>query len=377
MNFKSLTLSMLSAAFLVGCGKDDKNADEKGSVTEAEELAVIHDIVNNVVIPTYKDLNDKTTVLKASLDALRANPTAETLEKAREAWRTARSPWEQSEAFLWGPVKKPNDLDGAMDDWPSDLEGMQEVVKASTPITPEVITANDNTRGFHLIEFLIWGEDGNNPIKAEALIDNGSNKADRKKEYLEAASVDLKTNTQTLYSLWEDANGFKKEFLNPALTNDTYKSTKNALSQIVSGLWTIADEVGASKITKSFNPKENNGNPDPSKEESRFSNNTRKDFADNMRSIQNVYLGKFDYAGKQGKGLTDLIKKLDPQLDAKIKAQIEKAIADIQAIPVSYADAIINNRPAVAKAQATVLELREIIQKELGKYYNVVEPKED
>ena len=240
-----------------------------------------------------------------------------------------------------------------------------------------MIKANDDTRGFHLIEFLIWGEDGNNPIKAEALIDNGSNKADRKKEYLEAASVDLKTNTQTLYSLWEDANGFKKEFLNPALTNDTYKSTKNALSEIVSGLWTIADEVGASKITKSFNPKENNGNPDPSKEESRFSNNTRKDFADNMRSIQNVYLGKFDYAGKQGKGLTDLIKKLDPQLDAKMKAQIEKAIADIEAIPVSYADAIINNRPAVAKAQATVLELREIIQKELGKYYNVVEPKED
>ena len=361
MNFKFLSLSALAITFAVGCNKDDNNDDEQNRLVAqaATEQQVINDVVDNVIIPTYQELDSKTQAMVTALTALEANTTTATFEAARKAWVEARTPWEQSEGFLYGPVKQPEDLDEAMDTWPVSVTEMNKILNGTASITADVIKSNPETRGFHLIEYLIWGLNG-----------DATSLTARQKEYLKAAAQDMKNNTTAVLIGWGNAGTYNSDFKNASKGTGKYKSTANAVSEIASGLWHIANEVAAEKIANCFNEA---GEPQFDKEESRFSNNSKKDFADNIRSIQNVYLGK--YNGKQGKGISDLIKAKDAALDTKLKNKIQEAIDNLEAIPGTFTEAIKTGNTAgnsaVRKAQNTVFELRDIIEKELNKYYSI------
>lgn len=364
MKIKFLTLSAIAALTLMSCDKDNGGENTvTEQVTSADEQAVLTDLTNSVIIPTYFNLRTKSEALSLALTAYTTAPSTLTLAAAKRAWVETREPWEQSEGFLYGPVKTPEDRDGAMDTWPVKIEDMNAIIASGTPITADVIASNDEARGFHLIEFLLWGEDG----KAQP-----QNFSARQIEYLKAAATDLKNNTTALHTGW--VNGYDKNFLNAA-ASDEFKSTKSAVNQIVTGLWIIANEVGTGKIADSFGE---DGTPDYEKEESRFSNNSKKDFADNMRSIENIYFGK--YGNKDVKGINELVKKIDANLNTKLENQILQAIKDIEAIPGTYTEAIAKTnttgRAAVKKAQDTVNALRDIIENELGKYYDITKPKE-
>lgn len=363
MKSKILTLSTIAALFFIGCNKDDNNDDEQQKLAAqvAAEQAVINDVVNNVIVPTYHELDAKTNAMVTALTSLENNATDANLTAAREAWKAARTPWEQSEGFLYGPVKLPEDLDEAMDTWPVDVNAMNNIINGTASITADVIKSNPETRGFHLIEYLIWGENGN--ATAASL-------SDRQKEYLKAAAEDMKNNTAAVLNGWTKGQKYAEDFYNASKGTGKYKTTANAVSEIASGLWHIANEVAAEKIANCFNE---SGDPLFDKEESRFSNNSKKDFADNIRSIQNIYLGK--YNGKQAKGISDLIKAKDTALDSKLKNKIQEAIDNLEAIPGTFTQAITkgnaSGNAAVKKAQQTVFELRDIIEKEVNKYYAI------
>ncbi|MBQ8805791.1 MAG: peptidase M75 [Bacteroidaceae bacterium] len=128
--------------------------------------------VDVVVLPTYKNLMDKNTALYNSVVALSKNPSNLAFAKACEAWLEAREPWEQSEAFLFGPVDALG-LDPNMDSWPLDQAAIVNILKSGNfndinwgdGDSDEAIEAAQNVRGFHTLEFLLF-KDGQ-PRKAE------------------------------------------------------------------------------------------------------------------------------------------------------------------------------------------------------------------
>ena len=242
-----------------------------------------------------------------------------------------------------------------MDTWPVDVEAMNNILSSGQPITANVIASNPEARGFHLLEFLLWGENGTKTVAQITA---------REFEYLKAAAEDLQNNTQTLINGWSSSAGnYVAYFLTAGNANNVkYPSQKAALEEFVHGIITIADEVANTKIQEPLNGPNGEG-VSPQAEESRFSKNSLLDFADNIRSVQNVYLG--DYNAIDGKGLTDVVAARNPQLDATIKAKISEAITAIEAIPVSFTDAIYNNRPAVENAQEKVNELFNLLQTQL------------
>src|SRR5829696_4691201 len=68
------------------------------------EDAVTAAYVDNVVVPTHTLLSQRLGALKTAISALKQAPTPANLEAARDAWKSARQPWEWSESFLFGPV---------------------------------------------------------------------------------------------------------------------------------------------------------------------------------------------------------------------------------------------------------------------------------
>ena len=161
---------------------------------EADVLSSYADIA----LAGYEDSLTTAKALDAAIDALIAAPSDETLNAARDAWKAARIPYQQTEAFRFGnPIV--DDWEGRVNAWPLD-EGLIDYVDASygtesdenalyvanvianpkltidgveidaTEITPAFlqdtlqeaggIEANVAT-GYHAIEFLLWGQDLN------------------------------------------------------------------------------------------------------------------------------------------------------------------------------------------------------------------------
>ncbi len=137
--------------------------DEAIKLDEATKKAIINTYVDDVVVPTYKELAEKNAILKNAVDAFAAAPSNEAFEACCTAWINARLPWETSEAFLFGPVDELG-LDPNMDSWPLDAEGIANVMKNKAWADLEwgdndddaKVEAAQNVRGFHTLEFLIF-----------------------------------------------------------------------------------------------------------------------------------------------------------------------------------------------------------------------------
>ncbi len=346
--FKMACVGFATLSFVACSDNDDSTGTDPQNATLQE---VVSNTSNNVIIATYNDLNQKAIALTSVINQLATTPNAANLQAAKEAWVAARAPWEQTEGFLYGPVDSEG-IDPAMDTWPVDVEAMNNILNSSNAITVQTIENNNEARGFHLIEFLLWGEAGNKTAQQLTV---------RQLELLKAAATDLQNNTQKLYNGWIASGGnFVNNFLNPS--PEVYPSYTAVLEEITEGLIIIADEVANGKIEDPLNPE--SSTPKPELEESRFSNNSKLDFADNMRSIQNIYLGKYGTNGN-GKGLTTLIAAKNPVLDTKIKNAVTAAINAINAIPGTFTEAIYSNKNAVKDAQQKVRDLQTILQAEL------------
>ena len=134
--------------------------------------AIVAQYVDYVVLPTYKSLQEGNESLFNAVSAFRSNPSNEAFQKACDAWLVAREPWEKSEGFLFGPVDSEG-LDPNMDSWPLDQNAIVQILESGNfdniewgeGDSEETVTAAQNVRGYHTLEFLLF-KDGE-PRKVE------------------------------------------------------------------------------------------------------------------------------------------------------------------------------------------------------------------
>lgn len=339
--------AMIASPLFVNCSDNDSDPIDTNASLYTQ---VLTNTSVDVITKTYQDLYNNSLILKTACQNLSIGDETE-LQVVKDAWVATRAPWEKSEGFLYGPVDTQG-IDPAIDSWPVDVTAIDAILASSNSITSASLD-NDDARGFHTMEYFIWGLNGNKPA---------SELTARELEYLIAAATNLTEKTAQLYNGWLQSQGnFASNFINAGQSGSIYTSQKGALEELAEGIVIIADEVANGKIETPLNG--NNGGASPEDEESRFSNNSKLDFANNVRSIQNIYLG--DYSGVNGKGLTDVVVLKNATLDTQIKAKISEAISAIEAIPGTFTDAIENNRPAVQNAQAKVSELKTILESQL------------
>jgi putative iron-regulated protein len=332
----------LGALFFIRCGEDSP-ITQTGDYSE-----VLADVANNVIVQTYTNLDNRAQALLTAVNNLKNNRTITNLSAAREAWVATREPWELSEGFLFGPVDTEG-IDPSIDSWPVNQVDLESVLASSSNLTAAFVQNLEGTlRGFHTIEFLLWGGNGQKTIGAFS---------EREFDYLVAATQVLADDVNKLANAWQ-ANGgnFVSNITNAGKSGSIYISQKAALEELANGILLIADEVGNGKINDPLEQE------DYTLEESRFSNNSKADFSDNIKSVQNVY------KGINGSGLTDIVAAKNASLDAQIKADIQAAIDAIQAIPGNFTEAIPANSPtrtAAENAQTKVRTLQATLEGKL------------
>ena len=341
-----LSLLLLTTA----CAKnviEPQNANS--SYTGYNATALLSNATNDVILGTYKDLDRQTATLAIATAALQANPSAVALEAARQAYRAARAPWEATEAFAFGPVSTLG-LDGVIDTWLLNRNSLAAILASPTDLTASRLRELEGgLQGFHPIEFLLFGEDTG---KAAAEL------TPRELAYLAASADNLHAATGRLLRAWqptsEGGQGFAAQLAGAGPGNARYASQKTALQELVGGMSAAATELANSKVERPLTTN------DLTFEEARFSRNSLAEFSQNLRGIENLYLGRYGAAGS-GVGLGAFVQTRNPTLDATFRQQLAAAQTAITSLPGRFDEAIRQNPAAVRALQARVREVQATI----------------
>lgn len=363
MKYTTIIVSALMlTSITTGCKKEgctdssatnyNKKAKKDNGSCEyvSDNKEILEAIGTNVVIATYGDLANNTSSLYDAVTDFIANPSAAGLENCRNLWKSSRSSWERSEGFLFGPVAT-DEIDPRIDTWPVDYNAMETLLSGSTDFTVDanIDALDDALKGFHPIEYMLWGTNGTKTY---------SDFTAREKEYLKALSKNVKKLTSDLVTGWNpnSSASFYASFTVPGSGNTFYPTVKSAFEELVNGIAGICDEVANGKISEPFTQH------DASLEESPYSQNSIKDFTDNIRSIQNIYLGKY---AADGKGLEDLVRAHNLSLDNTIKTKMTNAINKLQAITDPFGTAITSQATLVQNAIDAINDLKSTLEGDL------------
>lgn len=336
------SLVLFAGLALTSCSKDN----EVTPISPAElQTTILTETANKVIEAAYVDMHEKTAKLHEATVLLSENPTEEELTKARELWKAVRSTWEKSEAFLFGPIASES-IDPRIDTWPIDMNGVQGILAGSEELTQEFINSlADSQKGFHPIEFLLWGQEGNK---------TAADFTPREMDYLVALSENLNTLAEEVKNSW--LNGYTETFITAGNGSAIYETQQEALVALIDGMAGICDEVAAGKIDGPFAAQ------DPSQSESPFSKNSITDFTNNIKGVMAIYKGEF---AENGKGMEDLVRLYNTQLDGQIKAAHQGAITALEAIQIPFGEAIISKPNKVQNAIDKINALKAVLENDL------------
>ena len=182
----------ISASLITGCGGGIDQSDVSNSMVDA------------VVLPSYSRLSTAGNELNQALQNLSNNPTQGTFNKAKSSWRSARKTWEVTETWAYGPAET-LDFDPNLDDWPVSTNELGSTLDSKSNFTAQTLQKLDTTsRGFHGIEYVLFGRDNN-------LVDDLSS---NELAYLRSAGEDLENNAKGLLAAWSGSEGFGSTVVN-------------------------------------------------------------------------------------------------------------------------------------------------------------------
>lgn len=360
---KTIQLLIVSALVLsIAACKKSKSDPEPVSppVAQADtKQEVLRQEASNVIFASYSDLSAKADVLYSNMTNFNTASTDANLGQCKQAWKDVRNAYEQTEGFLFGPLSVDN-IDPRIDTWPIDFERMDSVMASSEVFTPAYIDGlQESLKGFHPLEYLLFGKTGNKTAAQFTA---------REKDLAAALALNIKTLCLQAKTSWDPAtsDNYTTKFTTAGSGSAIYLTVSSAYDELIGAMAGICDEVANGKMAEPFDAQ------DAKLEESPFSQNSLNDFANNIKSVQNVYLGKYS---TDGMGLEDLIKSNNIAMDGNIKTKIAASLTALANITVPFGQAISatnGQRTQVQKAIDTIDDLRAYLGGDVTAYLKTI-----
>ena len=375
--------SLLAIAIsLAGCGESNAPANQAAapaansaspapaasSTVDAAAAKAVVSHYAELALAVFSDAASTGKALERAVDALLANPTADTLNAARQAWLMARAPYMQSEVFRFGNAVV-DDWEGQLNAWPldeglidyvakdyqhalgnpgssaniianSEIQVGEDTLDVST-ITPDLLASLNElggseanvATGYHAIEFLLWGQDlnGTGPGAGERpatdfVVGDGATGGhnERRRMFLKAATELLVSDLDAMVTQWQAGNA------------DNYRaqleadSAENGLRKMLFGMGSLSlGELAGERMKVAL---EANSSED---EHDCFSDNTHNSHFYNGKGIRNVYLGEYqkvDGTTLSGPSLSSLVAEADAAADTTLKGDLHASEAKLQAL---------------------------------------------
>ncbi len=305
---------------------------------------VAGELVTDVILPTYDDVVVRAQAMQTAAHAFAAANDAASRDALRTAWRAARVPWKQTDAFRFGPTAL-EALAVAIDQVPVDPARIEtELSGTATLDATYFATLGANKKGFHAIEYLLFS--------AEAI-------DDRRRAFLAGCADDLVTNAVQLRDAWRDQAA---RLAAPGAANEMFPTIKASIDALVNESVFQAELIADARLGKPVGTA-SGGVVDPALQESEPSDNSIDDMLHSLESIRNVYLGSRD--GTDAGGIGELVAKQSPATDRRMHEALSFAHLAITSLPRPFTHALVDEKHTVLGAYMAVQELQQLYATEV------------
>ena len=355
---------MLSSCFDKGCidpaaSNYDPTADkDDGSCNYpfADDLtkADFGDDYGSIAHAMYEDAYLQAEAMRELIYQFVENPTIPGLAACQDAWVLAHIPYSQAEVLRF-PESPVETMEQRINAWgfnPGYIDYLQDTsvnsIISQTEKYPTLdaqllfdlngtVEGKRITLGYHVIEFLLWGEDRQAPGQltagARTFKDYNTNDttvtfASRRGEYLKLVADQLVSDLSSLATSWSVAtnNNFRQSFEGWS----PRKRTRVAITGLVLfGQY----ELGVDRLEGTLT------SDDPEREESTFSDNTQRDIYFNalgMRAVFNGRYGRTDSTYVEGTNLYDVVAERDSMAANELKLLLDNVVERASLIPAPY-----------------------------------------
>jgi len=354
---------ILLLAFGVSCSDDGGMM----MVPVGQRPAVLQNLGENVILPTYREVASRVAALVAATDAYAAAPSEATRTTARDAWASAMEVYERAEVMQLGPFASMTDAAGGADlrfemyAWPSLNRCVidQDTVSVRYDDPDALAAETIDRRGLGAVEYLLFVDTSENVCSPLSPINEDGTWASftpaeieaRRARHAHTAAVIVARSADALVAAWE--GGFLMELTAPTRTGALYGSAQEGLQAVTDAMFYLDTETKDMKLGEPAGITVCTTATCPDARESRHANISREHIAENVRAFQRLYLG--GEPGADGLGFDDLLRDMGAGAFADDMAtKIEVAITATEAIPTSLVTALDADHPAVVAAYEAI-----------------------
>lgn len=336
---------LVVALFAMGCV----------SASPPSRQVVIASLTDDLIVPRFQTVAAEMGELRHALDALCANPTADTLGEARTAWLEARAPWLRSQSMWFGPVMQRRSR--TLVDWsPVDPERIE-----ATLAKRESVSANDvreffgsTQRGLGAIEYVIFGDD----IQVVAALENPMG---IRCQYVTALGDVVADETAGVLADWAGDGsggggyaGYFKGTAGVALVE------QQAIDEVVRTSVFITRSINDMRLGKALGAE--GGQPEPSSIPGGDGHNAVADLRNQVLGMQDTYLG----AGTEGsQGIGALVRGVSKEADERMRGHFTAALEAINSLEEPLQSTIVSEPEPARMVHQRMQELQRALNTEV------------
>lgn len=294
-----------------------------------DRKAMLENYANQIILPTFSELNQKTTVLQSACLDLVKNKQLADLQTARSRWVDVLFAWQRANAFNFGPAAAANGQLTLLEEiasFPTDTAKINAYISA---FDTSIANNDPNARGLFALEFLLFAG-------SDALVLSHLNQP-AFATYLTNAANHLDLKIDFVLSQWNV--GYKMQFIDLD-GPDPGGSTAILYNEFIKSFETIKNE----KLGRPLGKRIGQTGVEPQTVEAYYSGKSLQAMQLHFEALTDLWYGRGD---EDGSGLRDYLQSAEG--GAALIEKTEKQIAEIQlqfdALPAIPLSTQISNNP--------------------------------
>lgn len=275
---KNIFSIIIVALVVFTCSETDNGSD---SIDSFDRNTMLTNIADNIIIPTYQDLNTKLDNLVTSKNNFVGTPNQSNLDALRVSWLSAYKVWQSAEMFNIGKAEEIL-YHFQMNIYPTNTIDIENNIASGTADLSH--PNNNDAVGFPALDYMLYGLAAGNA----AILEKYSTAPDalKHRNYLSDLINQMKSLTQNVLDDW--TGSYRNIFV-----NSTSNTATSAVNKLVNDfIFYYEKGLRANKIgipTGNFS-----ANPLPEKVEAFYKNDVSKLLAlDALNAVQDMFNGNY------------------------------------------------------------------------------------
>jgi predicted lipoprotein len=372
--------AVVCASTLAACADDDQPVNNTAEDPEAAEArrAVLSDLGENVILESYVEFEQAADDLETAAEGYAGDTSDENRQAVQQAWVDTIDVWQRAEMFQIGPagamglVVGGEDLRDQIYSWPivNPCRVDQEIVEQNYTDADAFAGEPVNVRGLDAMEYLLFHEGTDNACAPNSSINtDGSWDAldeaelvDRRATYAHTLAIDLASRATELREAWDAEGGnFLGEFRTAGADSQTYATSQEALNAVSDAMFYLDKEVKDMKLAAPAGLTDCVDDVCPEERESLWADRSLAHIRNNLVGIRQLFSGV--EGDDDSSGVEALLRGMGAtQLADDMSARIDDAIAAIDAVDGTMAEALTSDSQSVVAAYNAVKDLTDLFK---------------